>query len=156
MTNDFYVSLAVLMSFWWTIFVSSRESLGNHVHLFRYLWIFETILCFNLGRFRWFQKRRPSIPVISSVAVFSDEANQIFKTKRCPSTQECIHEGLSQFCWDLPICQLSVLPDIYSQSTSRVTWRSETEMNIRNPLCNFQHSNGMLKFSRKIALTFAN
>ena len=45
---------------------------------------------------------------------------------------------------------------IYSQSTSRVSWRSETEMNIRNPVCNFQHSNGMLKFSRKIALTFAN
>ena len=25
-----------------------------------------------------------------------------FKTKHCPSTQECIHEGLSRFCWDLP------------------------------------------------------
>ena len=44
----------------------------------------------------------------------------------------------------------------YSQSTSRVTWNCETEMNMRNPLCNFQHSNGMWKFSRKIAQKFAN
>ena len=41
-------------------------------------------------------EKRPSIPVISGIAVFSDEANQIFKPKRCLSTQECIHEGLSQ------------------------------------------------------------
>ena len=37
-----------------------------------------------------------NIPV--SIAVFSAEANKTFKTKRCPSTQECIHEGLSRFC----------------------------------------------------------
>ena len=37
-----------------------------------------------------------------SIAVFSAEANLIFKTKRCLSMQECIHEGLSRVCWDLP------------------------------------------------------
>ena len=35
----------------------------------------------------------------------------------------------------------------YSQSTSHVTWRSETEMNIRNPLRNFQHSNWNVEVS---------
>ena len=75
-----------ISNFRWTISVSSRENLRNGVHLFCHLWIFEMILCFSLGRFRRFRKRRPSIPIISSIAVFSNEANQIFKTKRCPST----------------------------------------------------------------------
>ena len=44
----------------------------------------------------------------------------------------------------------------YSQSTSRVTWNCKIEMNVRNPLCKFQHSIGMLKFSRKIYLKLAN
>ena len=44
----------------------------------------------------------------------------------------------------------------YSQSTSRVTWDCETETNILIPLCNFQHSNGISKISRKKSLKFAN
>ena len=41
---------------------SSGENLSNRVHLFRQLWIFETIFSPRISRFR---KRSPSIPVIS-------------------------------------------------------------------------------------------
>ena len=48
--------------------------------------------------------------------------------------------------------------EIYSQSTSPVTSISKNEMNIRIPLCNVRHLNGMLNisletFSEKDALT---
>ena len=77
------------------------ENLRNRVHLYRKLWIFEMIFS---PRFSWFRKRSPSIPVNSLSASLCSalEANYIFKTKRSPSTQECIHEGLSRFRWDLP------------------------------------------------------
>ena len=41
-------------------------------------------------------------------------------------------------------------PTPYSRSTSRVASISENEMNIRNPLCNVRHLNGMLNISLEI------
>ena len=64
------IRFGAIFNFRWTFSVSSRENLRNRAHLFRHLWIFETILCFNLGRFRRFRKRRPSIPVIAIFTVY--------------------------------------------------------------------------------------
>ena len=55
-----------------------------------------------------------------------------------------------------PYCDLrSAIRDhletsLYSQSTSRVTGITENEMQIRVPLCNVRHLNGILNTSLKI------
>ena len=57
------IGFGAISNFRLTNSASSRENLRNHVHLFRQLWIFETIFS---PRFR---KRCPSIPVISLSAL---------------------------------------------------------------------------------------
>ena len=101
LVSCWHIQIGAISNFRPTNSTSFQENLRNRVHLFRQLWIFETIFS---PRFSWFQKRSPSIPVISLSASLCSalDANYIFKTKHCPSTQECIHEGLSRFCWDLP------------------------------------------------------
>ena len=91
---------------------SSGENLSNRVHLFRQLWIFETIFSPPFSRFR---KRSPSILVISlSVSLCS--ARKLIKYSKpnaVRARRNAFMRDFPDFVEIYPVCQHSaVLPDI--------------------------------------------
>ena len=91
---------------------SSGENLSNRVHLFRQLWIFETIFSPPFSRFR---KRSPSIPVISLSASLCSAPKLIkySKPNAVQARRNAFMRDFPDFVEICPVCQHSaVLPDI--------------------------------------------
>ena len=91
---------------------SSGENLSNRVHLFRQLWIFETIFSPPFSRFR---KRSPSIPVISLSASLCSARKLIKYSKPnvVRARRNAFMRDFPDFVEIYPLCQHSVvLPDI--------------------------------------------